>query len=502
MAQEGGMMYPSAWLAVLAPAVFMPIVYTAGRKIGRYVGWMALLPLLYSTIFFIIIMPRVAVSPLSEYFFWLPEIRFGLLLDGLSLPIVLTVALLCTIIIIYSQPYMEHRIHEEYHEENKKAYATYYSLYLAYATSMMGVVLATNLFEFYLFFELMIIPSWALINIYGYGEREKIALMYLLWSIVGAVLFVTGALTTYATIHSFEISELKRLNGNPLATFVMLMMLLGFFIKMAVFGLHIWLPYAHAEAPTSISALLSPAMIGLAAYAIVRLIIPIQSAFQSLYWPVFLWAFFTMLYGGLMVLAQNDIKRLLAYSSISQMGYILVGIASSMPLGVSGAMLHYISHGLGKAVLFLTAGTVMYRSGIRDIRSLGGLAGRMPISATAFLIGCMNIAGIPPTVGFISKLLVFSGAFERGLQSSWLELSISLAALISTALTIAYTLWTVRRIFFGPTPEHLRDVKEAPAKMTIPLIIFSVLSIIIGIYPRFILDPMMRTVLELLEGRA
>ncbi len=496
------MMYISAWIAVLAPALFMPIVYTVGRRIGRHVSWIALLPLVYSTVFFIVMMPKAAASPWSEYFFWLPEIRFGLLLDGLSLPIVLTVALLSTIIIIYSQPYMEHRIHEEYHEDNKRAHATYYSLYLAYATSMMGVVLSTNLFEFYLFFELMIIPSWGLINIYGYGEREKIALMYLLWSIVGAVLFVTGALTTYATIHTFEISELKRLDGNPLALFITSTMLLGFFIKMAVFGLHIWLPYAHAEAPTSISALLSPAMIGLAAYAIVRLLIPIQGAFQSLYWPVFLWAFVTMLYGGLMVLAQSDIKRLLAYSSISQMGYILAGISSFTPLGISGAMLHYISHGLGKAVLFLTAGTVMYRSGVRDIRSLGGLAGRMPISATAFLIGCMNIAGIPPTVGFISKLLVFSGAFDRGLQASRLELSVSLAALISTALTIAYTLWAVRRIFFGPTPEHLKDVREAPLKMTIPLITFSLLSIIIGIYPSFILDPLMRTVLGLLGGEA
>lgn len=496
------MMYLSAWSAVLAPAVFMPVVYTAGRRIGRHAGWIALLPLAYSTIYFMAMMPRVAVSPLSEYFFWLPEIRFGLLLDGLSLPIVLTVALLCTVIVIYSQPYMEHRIHDEYHEENKRAYATYYSLYLAFATSMMGVVLATNLFEFYLFFELMIIPTWALINIYGYGERERIALMYLLWSIVGAVLFVTGALTTYAAIHSFEISELKRLDGEPLATFITVMMLLGFFIKMAVFGLHIWLPYAYAEAPTSISALLSSAMKGLAAYAIVRLIIPIQSAFQSLYWPVFIWAFATMLYGGLMVLAQSDIKRLLAYSSISQMGYILIGIASSTPLGVSGAMLHYISYGLSKAALFLTAGILIYRSGIRDIRSLGGLAGRMPISATAFLIGCMNIAGIPPTIGFISKLLIFSGAFDRGLQSSWPELSLSLAALVSTILTIAYTLWTMRRIFFGPIPEHLRDVKEAPAMMTIPLIIFCILSIIMGIYPGIFLDPIMRTVLELLGGGA
>jgi len=487
-------MYGLLWGAILTPALFVPVVYLIGRRIGKQTSWIALVPLAFSTALFISIMPKVSAVPLGEYFFWLPEIRFGLLLDGLSLPIVLTVAVISTIIVLYSAPYMEHRVHEEYHEENKRAHATYYALYLAYATSMMGVVLSTNLFEFYFFYELMIIPSWGLINIYGYGEREKIALMYLLWSIVGAVLFVTGALTAYAFLHSFEISDLVKLNGHPIATFVVVPILLGFFIKMAVFGLHIWLPYAHGEAPTPISALLSPAMIGLAAYATVRLIVPISGAFRSLHWGLLLWALVTMVYGGLMVLAQNDIKRLLAYSSISQMGYLLVGIASNTTLGISGAMLHYISHGLGKAALFLSAGAIIHQSGIRDIRSLGGLAGKMPVSTVAFIIGCMNIAGVPPTIGFMSKMLVFMGAFSQGLQTSWFELAVALAALISTALTIGYTFFTIRRIFFGPTPNHLQNVKEAPAMMTIPLIIFSVLSIVAGIYPRVILEPLMKII--------
>jgi len=487
-------MYGLLWGAILTPALFVPIVYLIGRRIGKQTSWIALVPLAFSTALFISIMPKVSAVPLGEYFFWLPEIRFGLLLDGLSLPIVLTVAVISTIIVLYSAPYMEHRVHEEYHEENKRAHATYYALYLAYATSMMGVVLSTNLFEFYFFYELMIIPSWGLINIYGYGEREKIALMYLLWSIVGAVLFVTGALTAYAFLHSFEISDLVKLNGHPIAIFVVVPILLGFFIKMAVFGLHIWLPYAHGEAPTPISALLSPAMIGLAAYATVRLIVPISGAFRSLHWGLLLWALVTMVYGGLMVLAQNDIKRLLAYSSISQMGYLLIGIASNTTLGISGAMLHYISHGLGKAALFLSAGAIIHQSGIRDIRSLGGLAGKMPISTVAFIIGCMNIAGVPPTIGFMSKMLVFMGVFSQGLQTSWFELAVALAALISTALTIGYTFFTIRRIFFGPTPDHLQDVKEAPVMMTIPLIIFSVLSIVAGIYPRVILEPLMKII--------
>jgi NADH-quinone oxidoreductase subunit M len=492
-------MQGSIWGAVLAPAVFMPVVYFIGRRIGKRVGWIAFIPLVYCTIFFMSLMPGIIKSPFGEYFTWIPAIRFGLLVDGLSLPIVLTVAVLSMIIVIYSIPYMEHKIHEDYKEDNKKAHATYYALYLSYACSMMGVVLSTNLFEFYLFFELMIIPSWALINIYGYGEREKIALMYLLWSIVGAVLFLTGALTAFAMTHSFEIADLGKLNGNPLAIFVVVTILLGFFIKMAMFGLHIWLPYAHAEAPTPISALLSPAMIGLAAYAIVRILLPIQSAFESAHWLMLLWATLTIMYGGLMVFAQNDIKRLLAYSSVSQMGYLLLGIASNKSLGVSGAMLHYVSHGLGKAALFLTAGAIIYQSGIRDIRSLGGLVKRMPISVVAFIIGFMNISGVPPTIGFLSKMLVFTGVFGHGIGTSRIEPVVALIALISTVLTVGYALLTIRRIFFGPIPEHLQDISEAPPMMTIPLVILCALSIVLGILPWIMLDPMFHTIQGLIN---
>jgi NADH-quinone oxidoreductase subunit M len=290
-----------------------------------------------------------------------------------------------------------------------------------------------------------------------------------------------------------------KLNGNPIATFVVVSMLLGFFIKMAMFGLHIWLPYAHAEAPTPISALLSPAMIGLAAYAVVRLLVPISSAFESAHWLMLFWAIVTMVYGGLMVLAQNDIKRLLAYSSISQMGYLLVGIASRTSLGVSGAMLHYVSHGLGKAVLFLTAGAIIHQSGTRDVRSMGGLAGKMPISSKCFVIGVMNIAGVPPTIGFLSKFLVFTGVFGGASNTSFFESVVALAALMATALTVAYSLWAIRRIFYGPLPENLKNVKEAPFIMTIPLIILSVLSVILGLVPQVILDPILQTVQELVQ---
>lgn len=486
-------MYGLVWLATLLPALFMPIVYFIGRRIGKKVSWVAFIPLLFSSLFFLSLLPQVGENPIGEYITWLPGIRFGLLIDSLSLPIVLTVAILSTIIVIYSIPYMDHSIEEQYHGENKRAHATYYALYLAYASSMMGVVLSTNLFEFYLFFELMIIPSWALINIYGTGERERIALMYLLWSIIGAALFIVGALTAYGTVNSFEVADLTMLQGNPRAGFIVTTMMLGLAVKLSAFGLHVWLPYAHAEAPTPISALLSPAMIGLSAYAMVRLLVPIH-VLENATTLTMLWGLVTIIYGGLMVLAQNDIKRLLAYSSISQMGYMLIGLASITTLGISGSMLHYISHGLGKAALFLTAGAIMHQTGYRDIRSLGGLADRMPISAIVFIIGCMNIAGVPPTVGFMSKLLVFTGVFNEGLSMSSPGMIISLIAIISTALTIGYTFWTIRRIFYGPLPDHLEEVNEAPLQMTVPMLFLCLLSIVLGLYSKPVLDPLIKII--------
>jgi NADH-quinone oxidoreductase subunit M len=492
-------MMGSLWLAVLLPALCMPIVYFVGRRIGKAVSWVALIPLIYSSTYFASLLRNVAENPVGEYFYWLPGIRFGLYADSLSLPIALTVAVLGSIIMIYSYSYMDHSIHEQYHhQENPKAHATYNALYLMYITSMLGVVLSTNLFEFYFFFELMIIPSWALINSYGSGDKEKIALMYLLWSIVGAVVFVTGALSAYALTGSFEISALASLTGMPYAGLVVVSMMLGLTVKMAMFGLHVWLPFAHAEAPTPISALLSPAMIGLAAYAIVRMLLPIKGIIDSNFTLMLIWGLGTMIYGGMMVLAQTDIKRLLAYSSMSQMGYLFIGIASAGTLGVTGSMMHYVSHGLGKAALFLSVGAIMHQTGHRDIRKLGGLADRMPISALAFLIGAMSIGGIPPTVGYPSKLSIFMGSFGPGIDHISADFIFALVGILSTALTIGYTMWTMRRIFYGPLPEHLQDVEEASPFMTVPMLLLCIISILLGIYPKPILDPLMEVIAGIL----
>ena len=267
---------------------------------------------------------------------------------------------------------------------------------------------------------------------------------------------------------------------------IVLLMVVGLLVKMAAFGLHIWLPYAHAEAPTPVSALLSPAMIGIGGYAIVRLVLTIvPSAFFQISTALTIWAVVTMFYGGAMALVQDDIKRLLAYSSVSQMGYILLGISSVQVLGVSGAMFQYVTHGLGKGILFMVAGAIILQAhGLRSISKMGGLATKMPLTAIAALIGFFTIMGLPPTTGFISEFLIFAGSFKSAFAlASTLRIALSFLAVVSTALTAGYSLWAIKRIFFGKLPAELTDVTEAPWVITGSLMVLAAASIIIGIYP-------------------
>ena len=417
-----------------------------------------------------------------ETFRWEPIGYFGFRADGLSVPVVFTVTLLCSVISVYSMPYMTHRLGGE-----SKEHGLYFALYLLYSVGMIGAVLATNLIEFYLFFELMLIPSYFLIARWGYGDRDRISFMYFMWTHVGALAFLAGILTLWAVAGSFDLSALaSAVIPEPYRFWITITILVGLLVKMAAFGVHIWLPHAHAEAPTPISALLSPAMIGIGGYAIVRILMTVSpELIAAVSFQLSLWALITMVYGGLMALVQDDMKRLMAYSSISQMGYILLGIASVQVQGVSGAMFHYLSHGMGKGILFMVAGIIIVQvHGIRSISKLGGLAKKMPVTATAALIGFLTILGVPPTSGFISEFLIFFGSIKSAMEPLFFQrLIVSIGAIVSTAITAGYTLWTMKRVFFGGLPAEMAGVGEAPSTMTAPLVVLAATAVILGILP-------------------
>jgi NADH-quinone oxidoreductase subunit M len=251
---------------------------------------------------------------------------------------------------------------------------------------------------------------------------------------------------------------------------------------MAIFPVHTWLPDAHAEAPTPISVMLSGVMIKCGAYAFARILLSGfgQTVTQTSDALAIL-GVVTMIYGGIMALAQTDIKRLLAYSSISQMGYIFFGLGVYSTIGATGALFHVVNHAICKSLLFMCAGAIIHQTGKRNIRRLGGLANKMPITCAASLIGALSLAGTPPLNGFWSEWMIFSGGISSG------KILITTIAVVSTAITAGYYLWFIWRAFFGTTPIELENTKEASWMMRIPIIILAVIAIVVGIWPDIVL---------------
>ncbi|MEB3851729.1 MAG: complex I subunit 5 family protein [Desulfurococcales archaeon] len=396
----------------------------------------------------------------------------ALAIDGLSGPVVLGVSIVTAAVALYSVKYMTVRI-EEMLEEGEKApgMGTYFLLYNMFAAAMLGLAMATNLVEFYIFLELTLIPSFLLIAYWGYGDRKRISLLYFVWTHIGAALLLVGILYYGIRLGSFDyltvpalkpVGSVESILGAAAKT-VALLMIAGLFVKMAVFGVHMWLPYAHAEAPTPISALLSPNLIGLAGYAYARFVIP---SFPGILgdWRNYLVALglTTIIYGGLVALTQRDFKRFLAYSSVSQMGYMLLGLATLTYIGVAGAIFHYLVHAIGKAILFMTAGIFITQlHGLRDIQSMGGLARRYPLTAALALYGFMHLVGMPPTTGLWSEWMIIVGAYKVYSASQLSLAALAAALLVALVVSGAYSFITMRRIFYGqPRSERAREASE------------------------------------------
>lgn len=504
------LLYPILLTSVLIPlgaSILLSILKLKPKTLATISFLSLLVPLLTSSYF--ILSSEVGGGLVDPVYFRHPMIGgFTMLLDSLSSPLVFSIALVTAIVAIYSLPYMKHRFEEmEKEGEQPPSWGIYYMLYTMFSSAMIGTVLSTNLIEFFIFLELTLIPSFLLIAFYGYGNKIRIAFMYLIWTHVGALLFLFGVVVLGVNAGTFDILNVTTIQfnlglGQQISSsliFVALMaIIIGLFVKMAVFGVHIWLPYAHAESPTPLSALLSPNLIGIAGYALIRIgytLFPQSFSTVSPYMIVL--ALITMIYGGLMALAQDDFKRLLAYSSISQMGYILLGLASLTEFGITGAMVHYISHAVGKAILFMVAGILITQfNGLRSINKMGGLAAKMPITASLALIGFMHITGIPPTIGFWSEVLIVFGIIQRMSEtSSMMFILLASALLVAIALSTGYAFLTMKRIFFGGISNDLKGaVKEDKIGLTIGIVIIGVTGLLLFFYPNVFIDPLMNFV--------
>jgi proton-translocating NADH-quinone oxidoreductase chain M len=521
-------------VATFLPLIFSPVAYFLGKRKGiNILTWFSFGILGLSTIF--VIIPSLGLSSggtYQEIFQWSQLGHFGLKLDGLSIPFAITIYVLSTVMVFYSKPYMTRKILREYEKtktdintkidsvedeggqtfdnagnnsmlvlsDNQKLFLNsqmglYFALYLAFSMGMLGTVLATNLVEFYAFFELMLVPTFFLIAFFGYGNRRKVTFVFFFWSAVGALILLLGLLAIGFFTGGFDYDIIKTnaykipLNWINLIIFSIM---IGFGIKLGLLFLHTWLPDTYTLSPTPISILISSAMTGIGAYGIVRIWLDFLSAHYAGY-GVYLeiWGVATMVFGGAMALMQKDVKKVLAYSSISSMGYILFGLGSESILGISGAILLYVTHGLGKALLFMMAGSIILQTGIRNMDKLGGLGSKMPYTAVFAMIGALTIMGVPITSGFMAEWVLFNGALQGAIVNHWDSLKVIAftLAMLTTVLTSGYILWMYKRIFYGVVPETLKNVRDTSGYVIVTMGVLAAFTLILGLYPDMFYKP-------------
>jgi len=411
---------------------------------------------------------------------WIPnmDISFSLELSWLSIIFLLTEVLVTLAAMIYSLG--------EKTGETRSNY--YYALLLLFSLGMSGTTLADDVFLFYIFWELMLVASVLLILVWGHGEmRFKVALKYFIITHLGSLMVLVCLITMYVNFGTASIAEwLSQANQLPLnmQTFMITFFIIGFSVKMAIFPLHIWLPDAHTVAPMPVTIILAAAMLSMGTYGILRF--PYALFSMETLQPFAIWMMIAGLvsevYGALMALAERDIKRIIAYSSVSQMGYILFGLGTLTLRGMEGAIMHVVYHAIVKALLFMVVGIIIANTRERDINNIGGLGSRFPILSVCAAIGILGISGMPPLGIFNSEWMIFAGGFDSGVS-----IALTVMTLIGSLLTVVYGLRFFGKIFFGEQkPEGM--LEKSPRALLIPTIAVTVFLIIEGLVPGPLID--------------
>ncbi|GAH97133.1 unnamed protein product [marine sediment metagenome] len=331
-----------------------------------------------------------------------------------------------------------------------------------------------------------------LISIWGTGRKEYSAIKYVVYTLFGSAMMLAGILCLYFTTGSLSMVEIAQ---TGLASFtavmpvaaIFLLLFIGFAVKLPVFPLHTWLPDAHTDAPTAVSVVLAGALLKMGGYGMIRLCVTVFPQVAHSYAPILVaLAVVSVLYGAAVTMRQTDLKRLIAYSSISHMGYVLLGIFALSQVSLTGAALQMFSHGFITGLLFAMAGLVMHNVDERDLRKLGGLARQMPIIAVIFSIGGLAALGLPTTSGFAAEFLVFVGSFSStavaGIQIY------TILAVLGIVITAGYILWMLQRIFYGPPLEKYDGVKDADILERAYMFIFVAVIMLVGIYPAILTD--------------
>jgi len=415
---------------------------------------------------------------LTEKLVWIPtfNIHYYLGVDGLSLPLVILTTFLCLLAAIYSCG-IELRVKE------------FFFWYLILEVGMVGVFCALDLFLFYMFWEITLVPMYFLIGVWGGPKKEYAAIKFFLFTLFGSVFMLLGILAVYfaSEPNSFDMIELMRYSGTWSREFQIIVFLgfyLGFAIKVPAFPFHTWLPLAHVEAPTPVSVILAAVLLKMGTYGLLRVSYGILPLGFEWFLPAFvLIAFINIVYGALCAMAQTDMKKMVAYSSINHMGYCMLGIAAVSATGFNGAMLQMINHGIITGALFMFVGVIYDRAHTRDIGAFGGLGAKLPVYAALMSLACFASLGLPGLSGFVSEFLCFLGAFK-----AWkLYTILSVSGLLVTA---AFFLRMLQKVFLGPFNEKWAGLRDMNARELISVVPLCVLMVLFGVWPSFLIDIM------------
>ena len=461
---------------ILLPILVAPFAYLGervNRDIPRYISITIGIFLALCTAYLVVEYPGNGFA-FEEFYKIYPPFDFNLHLavDGISLTLLAITAFLAITVTLSSW--------------NIEKPGAYFFLILTFLSPMVGVFASLNLLWFFIFWEFTLVPMFFHIGIWGAENRIYAAMKFFIYTHLASVFLLLGIIVLFLNAHTFDFMNLLGIKLDPgIAKLIWILMFIGFAVKMPVVPFHTWLPDAHVQAPSPISVFLAGLLLKMGAYGLLRWEIFMLPQVSKFFAPLMAFiAVLTIFYAGFRALAEDHIKRMVAYSSINHMGFVLLGLSAITAAGISAALYEMVGHALIISILFMIAGYIHHKTHTWYISELGGLMKKIPGLMTMFVIGVLAAVGLPGTAGFVGELTVMVAAFD---YYGWIMVIVPLAS----ALGAGFFMWMLQRAIFGPLREafkELKTLKELPAVENIPLAMYIAAFILVGIVPSMVFN--------------